>query len=238
MFKNRNACARGVGGMAARVISSMGCLAGSSASRRSIRSLTATLSCPCRGQLCSRRHRYHEVSRIRIDECTTGLGDGCRRSIGSNLQRACFMTALRLNGSSVQRQYNPPDIDTIPGSVLEKAVDPAEVLGDGQGNNGTAAISEDPALSKHTGKAVMSKKAIEMEMRWLGDRVALASRISQILKRGDLDKAVTLVREAQRGGVDCMVAWNLLLEHEMQNCRPASAFKLFNEVKLYRPVLV
>jgi hypothetical protein len=141
------------------------------------------------------------------------------------------MTAARLSDRSVQLPYGRPDVDLVSDPGLEKAVD--TTVRDGPDNAGATAISKDQSLPRNTGKATMSKMAIDMEMRWLNDRLALADRISQILKDGDFDKAATLVREAQRGGLDCMVAWNLLLDYEMQNGRPTLAFRLYNEVRIY-----
>ncbi|OJD12012.1 hypothetical protein AJ78_07329 [Emergomyces pasteurianus Ep9510] len=80
-------------------------------------------------------------------------------------------------------------------------------------------------------RPTVSKKAIDIELEWARDRVVLSNRVTQILKKGDLEKAVTLVRAAQSRGYDCMVAWNVLFDHEMKNDRPVAAFKLYNDMK-------
>ena len=231
MLRRRNVCVRGAGVAATTVIWSMGRLEKPMAIPGAVRSITRNLSCSRTGQLSPQRYGYGEISRLRMEE-STGLGNMCFQSRCVDLQRASFMTTARLNHAPVQRRYNHPDIGIASDPVLEETVDPTEALGDGPGTAGANAASENLPLSRNTGKATMSKMAIEMEMRWLNDRAALADRISQILKNGDFDKAATLVREAQRGGLDCMVAWNLLLDYEMQNGRPASAFRLYNEVQI------
>ncbi|OAX78942.1 hypothetical protein ACJ72_06743 [Emergomyces africanus] len=84
---------------------------------------------------------------------------------------------------------------------------------------------------KRIWRPTVSKKAIDIELEWARDSVVLSNRVTQILKKGDLEKAVTLVRVAQSRGYDCMVAWNVLFDHEMKNDRPVAAFKLYNDMK-------
>ncbi|OJD21092.1 hypothetical protein ACJ73_07569 [Blastomyces percursus] len=84
---------------------------------------------------------------------------------------------------------------------------------------------------KRIWRPTVSKKAIDIELEWVRDRVALSNRVKQILKKGDFEKAVTLVRTAQSRGYDCIVAWNELLDHEMKNDKPVAAFKLYNDIK-------
>ncbi|KLJ12229.1 hypothetical protein EMPG_12710 [Blastomyces silverae] len=84
---------------------------------------------------------------------------------------------------------------------------------------------------KRIWRPTVSKKAIDIELEWARDRVALSNRVKQILKKGDFEKAVALVRTAQLRGYDCMVAWNELLDHELKNDKPVAAFKLYNDMK-------
>ncbi|PGH02229.1 hypothetical protein GX51_04805 [Blastomyces parvus] len=84
---------------------------------------------------------------------------------------------------------------------------------------------------KRIWRPTVSKKAIDIELEWARDRVALSNRVKQILKKGDLEKAVTLVQTAQTRGYDCMVGWNELFDHELKNNNALSAFKLYNDMK-------
>lgn len=71
-------------------------------------------------------------------------------------------------------------------------------------------------------------------MQWVeSDRAALASRVQQLLKVGQFEKGVLLVREAERRGVDCMVAWNVLLQDELRFGTSETAFRLFNDVSFF-----
>ncbi|EEH45224.1 uncharacterized protein PADG_01374 [Paracoccidioides brasiliensis Pb18] len=84
---------------------------------------------------------------------------------------------------------------------------------------------------KVIGRSTMSRKAIDIELQWATDRVILAKRVKQMLNKGDLQKALALVRTAQSRGYDCMGAWNMIFDCEMKNDRPVAAFKLYNDMK-------
>jgi hypothetical protein len=79
-------------------------------------------------------------------------------------------------------------------------------------------------------KPAISSRALEEEMRWLKDPAQLADRVKALLKKGQVEKGVTLVREAQKNGSACIVAWNHVMDHEMGAGRPDSAFKYYNDV--------
>lgn len=76
----------------------------------------------------------------------------------------------------------------------------------------------------------VSKKAIEMELRWVRDRVALARRISELLTKDELEKAAGLLLAAEKEHIDCIVGWNLVFQYLMVKGKPFDAFKLYNDV--------
>lgn len=88
---------------------------------------------------------------------------------------------------------------------------------------------------QHLGSSV-SKKAIQLELRWVRDRVALARRISGILAKDDLEKASALLLAAEKEHIDCIVGWNLVFQKLMVNGRPFDAFKLYNDVSFLHNV--
>lgn len=62
------------------------------------------------------------------------------------------------------------------------------------------------------------------------DALGFAKRISQMLDRDRFPRALTLVINAEKSGLDCMVAWNMLLDSKMKRGEAVEAFKLFNDV--------
>ncbi|EEH35428.2 pentatricopeptide repeat protein [Paracoccidioides lutzii Pb01] len=88
---------------------------------------------------------------------------------------------------------------------------------------------------KITGRSTVSRKAIDIELQWAKDRLILAKRVKRMLSKGDLEKALALVRTAQSRRYDCMGAWNMLFDYEMKNDRPVAAFKLYNDMKKRGP---
>lgn len=84
---------------------------------------------------------------------------------------------------------------------------------------------------------VVSKKVVDMEIKWLQDPKELADRVARLLKGREPALAVALVRRAQTDGVRCQVAWNHLLHHCMDRDAPQAAFRFYNEVRGGYPVL-
>ena len=82
------------------------------------------------------------------------------------------------------------------------------------------------------GEESTSRKTLELELKWLADPRALADRVARILQSGDVAKAAALVRQAQRDGMSCGVAWNNLLQYFMDRGCTAAAFKLYNDVSI------
>lgn len=80
-------------------------------------------------------------------------------------------------------------------------------------------------------KPAISTKALDEEIRWLKDPMKLANRVLNLLiKDGQVEKAAALVRRAQKDGLNCIVAWNHLIDYEMQQGRTESALKFYNDV--------
>lgn len=88
------------------------------------------------------------------------------------------------------------------------------------------------ATAKSPGAASISRKTIEMELKWLEDPRALADRVARILQSGDPAKAAALVRQAQKSGKKCDVAWNNILQYCMDRGHAQAAFKFYNDVSL------
>ncbi|CEJ59177.1 hypothetical protein PMG11_07811 [Penicillium brasilianum] len=79
--------------------------------------------------------------------------------------------------------------------------------------------------------ASFNRRTINMELKWLEDPRDLADRVARILRSGDPAMAAALVRQAQKEGRRCDVAWNHLLSYCMQRGFPQVAFKFYNDMK-------
>ncbi|KAJ5907580.1 hypothetical protein N7495_000262 [Penicillium taxi] len=91
---------------------------------------------------------------------------------------------------------------------------------------------EEMLMAIASGSAESPRKQImRMEMDWLVDPRELASRVSQLLKDQDLSKAAALVRESQKQGVKCVVAWNFLIKYCLEKGYSRVAYKFFNDMK-------
>ncbi|KAG5302227.1 pentatricopeptide repeat protein [Histoplasma ohiense] len=160
----------------------------------------------------------------------TGNGSECRRISTSSFDKRSPDGGGRATRLRPDSRPRTPSLKTTgylkPGGKEEELVE-ADLVGDsGIGVEGKLKPEE-----KRVWRPTVSKKAIDIELEWARDRVVLSKRVAQILNKGDLEKAVALVRTAQSRGYDCMVAWNELFDHEMKNDRPVAAFKLYNDMK-------
>ncbi|EAW13947.1 pentatricopeptide repeat-containing protein [Aspergillus clavatus NRRL 1] len=79
--------------------------------------------------------------------------------------------------------------------------------------------------------ATISRKVVEMELKWLKDPKVLADRVARVLQAGDAPLAVALIRKAQMEKMECTVAWNHLFEYCLKQGEPKAAFKFWNEMK-------
>ncbi|KAF2859300.1 hypothetical protein K470DRAFT_282778 [Piedraia hortae CBS 480.64] len=72
--------------------------------------------------------------------------------------------------------------------------------------------------------------AIDRELKWLADPLKLADRVTALVKENQVEKAEQLCRQAS-SRMDCVVAWNRLVDHYMQGGHVKTALKTFNEMK-------
>lgn len=85
-------------------------------------------------------------------------------------------------------------------------------------------------LSSEQEKADREEKDLRIELRWLGDPLKLSDHIDKLLRHQNWDKALALVRLAERGAAHT-VSWNHLLNYQMKTGQVKAAIKLFNEVR-------
>ncbi|KKZ66662.1 hypothetical protein EMCG_00225 [[Emmonsia] crescens] len=160
---------------------------------------------------------YRNISTSRFDKRSSGGGEQAPRSRSDFPPRTPTPSWKK---TRYDKQISKPEVKDE--ELLE-----ADLVEDSR----VGADGKPKPEEKRIWRPTVSKKAIDIELEWARDRVVLSNRVMQILKKGDVEKAVTLVRAAQSRGYDCMVAWNVLLDHEMKNDRPVSAFKLYNDMK-------
>ncbi|KAF2147825.1 hypothetical protein K461DRAFT_283415 [Myriangium duriaei CBS 260.36] len=75
------------------------------------------------------------------------------------------------------------------------------------------------------------KRHLRMELLWLKDPAKLAQTVRRILEKGELQKAINLVRLASTSENKPIVAWNAILSYVSEQRDYKSAFKLYNEMK-------
>ncbi|KAF7585688.1 hypothetical protein BBP40_010277 [Aspergillus hancockii] len=86
-------------------------------------------------------------------------------------------------------------------------------------------------LADPTAPSTVSRKVVDMELRWLKDPRELSDRVARLLTAGDVPLAAALVRAAQQEQMECAVAWNHLIEYCLKQKQPKAAFKFYNEMK-------
>ncbi|KAK1148620.1 hypothetical protein N8T08_008505 [Aspergillus melleus] len=77
----------------------------------------------------------------------------------------------------------------------------------------------------------VSRKAIDVELDWLSDRMSLANRVKRILSQGKVAFAAEMVRMATRRGLESTAAWNHLFEYCFRKNSARSAFRFYNDMK-------
>ena len=90
-------------------------------------------------------------------------------------------------------------------------------------------------------------RAAKEELRWLQDPLRLSERVRAVLPRNGgtkpvlaETKALALVRVASKS-MDCVVAWNHIIDYYMAQGKPKLAQKTFNEVSVsccYDPIII
>jgi hypothetical protein len=106
----------------------------------------------------------------------------------------------------------------------------------GHNNNSKEAEEENKKL----------ERAAKDELRWLRDPLRLSERVRAVLPRKGgtkpvlaETKALALVRTASKD-MNCIVAWNHIIDHYMAQGKPKVAQKIFNEVSFscsYDPIM-
>lgn len=91
-------------------------------------------------------------------------------------------------------------------------------------NKDEATIMVDKAAGRR------NRAALEKELVWLKDPLELSDHVRTNLQNGKIDKALELCRLASKS-MDCVVAWNRLVEWYMQKREPHQALKVYNEMK-------
>ena len=89
-----------------------------------------------------------------------------------------------------------------------------------------------PPIPSH--RVEYNKANLKLEMRWLKDPVRLADHTVNLLREGNAEKALEIVRLASKD-VKCTVSWNHLIDYEMSKERVGGAVKLYNEVSSPHP---
>ncbi|KAL3466390.1 hypothetical protein BJX64DRAFT_250771 [Aspergillus heterothallicus] len=94
------------------------------------------------------------------------------------------------------------------------------------------AKGDDPLVKVAMGKAKpAARTVIQIEMKWIKDRVMLAQRVRRLLNKHDIGLAAGLVQAAQHQGMDCCAAWNDILAYCLDNGSPVAAWKFWNKMK-------
>ena len=76
-----------------------------------------------------------------------------------------------------------------------------------------------------------TKRRLRLELAWLKDPGKLGQSVDRLLARGNLQKALNLVRLASTHDHKPVVAWNKLVSYIARQRDHKSAFRLYNEMK-------
>lgn len=77
-----------------------------------------------------------------------------------------------------------------------------------------------------------TKPQLEKELQYLKDPLRLAENTTSLLKNGEYEKAIEMVRLASRN-TSCTVSWNHLIDYYMNRGETQKATKLYYEVRNY-----
>ncbi|KAL2831629.1 hypothetical protein BJY01DRAFT_226507 [Aspergillus pseudoustus] len=77
----------------------------------------------------------------------------------------------------------------------------------------------------------VSRNEIQMELKWIRDRVVLAQRVRRLLNKDDITFAYALVHAAHTQGMDSAAAWNDILAYCMDKGSPLGAWRFWNKMK-------
>ena len=137
--------------------------------------------------------------------------------VTSSIQRGNFST-------TTSRRISEKDINALRSEILVKEKK--------EEKNGFKKTTRQDGRKDSTRPArpAISSRVLEEELRWLKDPAQMGRRVLQMLNKKQLDKALALVQRAHQEGMGSLVAWNHILDFEMKNGRPDSAFKIYNDV--------
>lgn len=93
---------------------------------------------------------------------------------------------------------------------------------------GAADLSTTEKKSKDRLETVVHKHLKYMS----DDPYAVGQYVEKALKRNAFDEALLLVQKSSRGSKQVVVAWNLLIDYQLNQQQTRRALKIFNEVSL------
>lgn len=126
--------------------------------------------------------------------------------------------------TTTARRISVEEIETLRTEISVKEKEVAE----------KGAAEDERTTLRHKPTPAISHRALDEEMRWLKDPAVLADRVKSILvKHGEVPKALALVHRAQNDGMNCIVAWNHVMDYEMEQGRSDSSFKIYNDVSIF-----
>ncbi|PGH27061.1 hypothetical protein AJ80_01247 [Polytolypa hystricis UAMH7299] len=220
MLRCGDACVHGAGGkgrLATEIARSI------IPSTRMARSLGRPLQLPLTRISATRRY----ISSLRTDNVLRNLPP---RSTAYGQPAITYRPVpLLLKNAAALHSTSAPSKSVETTEQDEEAADAREFASESQKQpGGLSKLDREHAVRR----AYLLQRSIEKELLWTGsDRVLLVERTKQILRDGEYEKALELVRAAQKSGIDCIAAWNALLGWHMENGESTMAFKLFNDMK-------
>ena len=90
--------------------------------------------------------------------------------------------------------------------------------------------SSSSAVQEISSTTRSARREIFNQLRYLQDPVRLANRVRILLRDGNLDQAMELVRAASKT-IPCTVSWNHLINYQMYEGKVKAALKTYNEVR-------
>jgi pentatricopeptide repeat protein len=95
----------------------------------------------------------------------------------------------------------------------------------------------DGAVELPDGITKAQLRRLKLEVPWLGgDKVKVLRRTKELLKDQRQAEALQLVRLASKEQ-QCTIAWNAILEELLERKRVNEAFKVYNDVRLFKGCL-
>lgn len=133
----------------------------------------------------------------------------------------------------------PPDVQTFKeaGVTAMKGNEAIQRYKRGQDVTNTLGIKELRSFSVLDGNTPVDmtklKRHAKLELQYIEEPYALAERSLLLLKNGEVDQALELVRMAGKNGMEATVSWNHILNTLTKAGHLHTAWKLFNEVRCF-----